>query len=147
MQVTTADRAEQSASFNCIPRSLSSSQNKMEECGEMSPGPPPHHSHAPSQTPLPHTQLMLTGSQLAGVRQGGRGLTNKTHIDAHSQKHRHMLIVWLEFTALYFIPFLCSFTYPLHLSALPPSLPFFLSLFLSRSLSLCLSLAWCPFLS
>ncbi|CAB1333969.1 unnamed protein product [Coregonus sp. 'balchen'] len=40
--------------------------NKMEECGEMSPGPPPHHSHAPSQTPLPHTQLMLTGSQLAG---------------------------------------------------------------------------------
>uniref|UniRef100_A0A8C7J246 POU domain protein n=1 Tax=Oncorhynchus kisutch TaxID=8019 RepID=A0A8C7J246_ONCKI len=55
-----------SASFNCIPRSLSSSQNKMEECGEMSPGPPPHHSHAPSQTPLPHTQLMLTSSQLAG---------------------------------------------------------------------------------
>uniref|UniRef100_A0A4W5RFR8 POU domain protein n=1 Tax=Hucho hucho TaxID=62062 RepID=A0A4W5RFR8_9TELE len=54
-----------SASFNHIPRSLSS-QNKMEEGGEMSPGPPPHHSHAPSQTPLPHTQLMLTGSQLAG---------------------------------------------------------------------------------
>ncbi|XP_045072450.1 POU domain, class 2, transcription factor 2-like isoform X7 [Coregonus clupeaformis] len=45
---------------------LSSNKNKMEECGEMSPGPPPHHSHAPSQTPLPHTQLMLTGSQLAG---------------------------------------------------------------------------------
>nr|XP_046158932.1 POU domain, class 2, transcription factor 2-like isoform X6 [Oncorhynchus gorbuscha] len=42
-------------------------QNKMEECGEMSLGPAPHHSHAPSQTPLPHTQLMLTGSQLAGL--------------------------------------------------------------------------------
>nr|XP_046158934.1 POU domain, class 2, transcription factor 2-like isoform X8 [Oncorhynchus gorbuscha] len=45
---------------------LSSNKNKMEECGEMSLGPAPHHSHAPSQTPLPHTQLMLTGSQLAG---------------------------------------------------------------------------------
>nr|XP_029503741.1 POU domain, class 2, transcription factor 2-like isoform X5 [Oncorhynchus nerka] len=42
-------------------------QNKMEECGEMSLGPAPHHSHAPSQTPLPHTQLMLTSSQLAGL--------------------------------------------------------------------------------
>ncbi|XP_019896515.1 POU domain, class 2, transcription factor 2 isoform X3 [Esox lucius] len=41
--------------------------NKLEECGEMSPVHPPHHSHAPSQTPLPHTQLMLTGSQLAGL--------------------------------------------------------------------------------
>ncbi|XP_071252841.1 POU domain, class 2, transcription factor 2 isoform X11 [Salvelinus alpinus] len=51
--------------FHLSP-TLSSNKNKMEECGEMSPGPPPHHSHAPSQTPLPHTQLMLTGSQLAG---------------------------------------------------------------------------------
>ncbi|XP_064863800.1 POU domain, class 2, transcription factor 2-like isoform X5 [Oncorhynchus nerka] len=51
--------------FHLSP-TLSSNKNKMEECGEMSPGPAPHHSHAPSQTPLPHTQLMLTGSQLAG---------------------------------------------------------------------------------
>ncbi|XP_070999750.1 POU domain, class 2, transcription factor 2-like isoform X2 [Oncorhynchus clarkii lewisi] len=51
--------------FHLSP-TLSSNKNKMEEGGEMSPGPPPHHSHAPSQTPLPHTQLMLTGSQLAG---------------------------------------------------------------------------------
>uniref|UniRef100_A0A3P8YS56 POU domain protein n=1 Tax=Esox lucius TaxID=8010 RepID=A0A3P8YS56_ESOLU len=47
--------------------SESNHQNKLEECGEMSPVHPPHHSHAPSQTPLPHTQLMLTGSQLAGL--------------------------------------------------------------------------------
>ncbi|XP_036797374.1 POU domain, class 2, transcription factor 2 isoform X1 [Oncorhynchus mykiss] len=52
--------------FHLSP-TLSSNKNKMEECGEMSPGPPPHHSHAPSQTPLPHTQLMLTSSQLAGL--------------------------------------------------------------------------------
>ncbi|XP_042164748.1 POU domain, class 2, transcription factor 2 isoform X5 [Oncorhynchus tshawytscha] len=51
--------------FHLSP-TLSSNKSKMEECGEMSPGLPPHHSHAPSQTPLPHTQLMLTGSQLAG---------------------------------------------------------------------------------
>ncbi|XP_042160894.1 POU domain, class 2, transcription factor 2 isoform X2 [Oncorhynchus tshawytscha] len=51
--------------FHLSP-TLSSNKNKMEECGEMSLGPPPHHNHAPSQTPLPHTQLMLTSSQLAG---------------------------------------------------------------------------------
>nr|XP_029503744.1 POU domain, class 2, transcription factor 2-like isoform X8 [Oncorhynchus nerka] len=51
--------------FHLSP-TLSSNKNKMEECGEMSLGPAPHHSHAPSQTPLPHTQLMLTSSQLAG---------------------------------------------------------------------------------
>uniref|UniRef100_A0A3B3T9K4 POU domain protein n=1 Tax=Paramormyrops kingsleyae TaxID=1676925 RepID=A0A3B3T9K4_9TELE len=37
-------------------------RGKLEECGEMSPSPAP----APSQAALPHTQLMLTGSQLAG---------------------------------------------------------------------------------
>ncbi|XP_070978595.1 POU domain, class 2, transcription factor 2-like isoform X3 [Oncorhynchus clarkii lewisi] len=56
---------QQISPFHLSP-TLSSNKNKMEECGEMSPGPPPHHSHAPSQTPLPHTQLMLTSSQLAG---------------------------------------------------------------------------------
>ncbi|XP_058504407.1 POU class 2 homeobox 2a isoform X4 [Solea solea] len=45
---------------------LSSSKNKMEECGQMSPALPPSHGPTPSQTALQHTQLMLTGSQLAG---------------------------------------------------------------------------------
>ncbi|XP_035528528.1 POU domain, class 2, transcription factor 2 [Morone saxatilis] len=45
---------------------LSSSKNKMEECGEMSPAHPLSHGPTPSQTALQHTQLMLTGSQLAG---------------------------------------------------------------------------------
>ncbi|XP_047455061.1 POU domain, class 2, transcription factor 2 isoform X8 [Mugil cephalus] len=45
---------------------LSSSKNKMEECAEMSPALPPSHGPTPSQTALQHTQLMLTGSQLAG---------------------------------------------------------------------------------
>lgn len=40
----------------------------MDECAEMSPGLPPSHGPTPSQTALQHTQLMLTGSQLAGVR-------------------------------------------------------------------------------
>uniref|UniRef100_A0A8C9V535 POU domain protein n=1 Tax=Scleropages formosus TaxID=113540 RepID=A0A8C9V535_SCLFO len=47
--------------FSLSP-TLSSAKGKVEDCGEMSPTPAP----APSQTPLPHTQLMLTGSQLAG---------------------------------------------------------------------------------
>ncbi|XP_077383853.1 POU domain, class 2, transcription factor 2 isoform X6 [Festucalex cinctus] len=51
--------------FSLSP-SLSSSKNKMEECGEMSPALPPSHGPTPSQTALQHTQLMLTGSQLAG---------------------------------------------------------------------------------
>ncbi|XP_044064846.1 POU domain, class 2, transcription factor 2 isoform X12 [Siniperca chuatsi] len=42
----------------------SNHQNKMEECGEMSPAL--SHGPTPSQTALQHTQLMLTGSQLAG---------------------------------------------------------------------------------
>ncbi|KAJ0066314.1 hypothetical protein NL108_010951, partial [Boleophthalmus pectinirostris] len=41
---------------------------KMEECGDMSPALPPSHGPTPSQTALQqHTQLMLTGSQLAGL--------------------------------------------------------------------------------
>uniref|UniRef100_A0A8C5EJX0 POU domain protein n=1 Tax=Gouania willdenowi TaxID=441366 RepID=A0A8C5EJX0_GOUWI len=40
--------------------------NKMEECADMSPALPPSHGPTPSQTALQHTQLMLTGSQLAG---------------------------------------------------------------------------------
>uniref|UniRef100_A0A3Q2QK24 POU domain protein n=1 Tax=Fundulus heteroclitus TaxID=8078 RepID=A0A3Q2QK24_FUNHE len=39
----------------------------MDECPEMSPGLPPSHGPTPSQTALQHTQLMLTGSQLAGL--------------------------------------------------------------------------------
>ncbi|KAM4580199.1 POU domain, class 2, transcription factor 2 isoform 4-T4 [Odontesthes bonariensis] len=46
---------------------LSSSKNKMDECPEMSPGLPSSHGPTPSQTALQHTQLMLTGSQLAGL--------------------------------------------------------------------------------
>ncbi|TSR27780.1 POU domain, class 2, transcription factor 2 [Bagarius yarrelli] len=42
----------------------SNNQAKVEECGEMSP---PSVQATPTQTSLPHTQLMLTGSQLAGL--------------------------------------------------------------------------------
>ncbi|XP_047187286.1 POU domain, class 2, transcription factor 2 isoform X6 [Scophthalmus maximus] len=49
-----------------LSTNLSSSKNKMEDCGEMSPALPPSHGPTPSQTALQHTQLMLTGSQLAG---------------------------------------------------------------------------------
>ncbi|XP_044064849.1 POU domain, class 2, transcription factor 2 isoform X15 [Siniperca chuatsi] len=57
----------QSMKVNPFPLSptLSSSKNKMEECGEMSPAL--SHGPTPSQTALQHTQLMLTGSQLAGL--------------------------------------------------------------------------------
>ncbi|CAL8247447.1 unnamed protein product [Lota lota] len=40
--------------------------SNMEECRQMSPALPPSHGPTPSQTALHHTQLMLTGSQLAG---------------------------------------------------------------------------------
>ncbi|XP_035497324.1 POU domain, class 2, transcription factor 2 isoform X3 [Scophthalmus maximus] len=50
-----------------LSTNLSSSKNKMEDCGEMSPALPPSHGPTPSQTALQHTQLMLTGSQLAGL--------------------------------------------------------------------------------
>ncbi|XP_061573135.1 POU class 2 homeobox 2a isoform X3 [Cololabis saira] len=53
-------------SFPLSPN-LGSSKNKMEECAEMSPGLSPSHGPTPSQTALQHTQLMLTGSQLAGL--------------------------------------------------------------------------------
>ncbi|XP_078108666.1 POU domain, class 2, transcription factor 2 isoform X2 [Sander vitreus] len=58
----------QSMKVNPFPLSptLSSSKHKMEECGEMSPALPLSHGPTPSQTALQHTQLMLTGSQLAG---------------------------------------------------------------------------------
>ncbi|XP_063341981.1 POU class 2 homeobox 2a isoform X6 [Pelmatolapia mariae] len=45
---------------------LSSTKTKMEECADMSPALPSSHGPTPSQTALQHTQLMLTGSQLAG---------------------------------------------------------------------------------
>ncbi|KAJ8389454.1 hypothetical protein AAFF_G00119920 [Aldrovandia affinis] len=47
--------------------SLGNTKGKMEECGEMSPAHGPTHTPAPSQATLPHTQLMLAGSQLAGL--------------------------------------------------------------------------------
>ncbi|XP_063734365.1 POU class 2 homeobox 2a isoform X1 [Eleginops maclovinus] len=50
-----------------LSQTLSSNKNKMEECGEMSPALPMSHGPPPSQTALQHTQLMLTGSQLAGL--------------------------------------------------------------------------------
>ncbi|KAF7656742.1 hypothetical protein LDENG_00037070 [Lucifuga dentata] len=53
--------------FSLSPTLSSSNKNKMEECGEMSPVLPPSHGPTPSQTALQHTQLMLTGSQLAGL--------------------------------------------------------------------------------
>ncbi|KAK5621179.1 hypothetical protein CRENBAI_012629 [Crenichthys baileyi] len=59
----------QAMKFSPFPLSpnLNSSKNKMDECPEMSPGLPPSHGPTPSQTALQHTQLMLTGSQLAGL--------------------------------------------------------------------------------
>ncbi|XP_065813985.1 POU class 2 homeobox 2a isoform X1 [Labrus bergylta] len=59
----------QAQSMKVNPFSLSPnlSKNKMEECGEMSPALPLSHGPTPSQTALQHTQLMLTGSQLAGL--------------------------------------------------------------------------------
>ncbi|KAI9515326.1 hypothetical protein NQZ68_026058 [Dissostichus eleginoides] len=50
-----------------LSQTLSSNKNKMEECGEMSPALPLSHGPTPSQTLQQHTQLMLTGSQLAGL--------------------------------------------------------------------------------
>ncbi|XP_060905212.1 POU class 2 homeobox 2a isoform X1 [Labrus mixtus] len=59
----------QAQSMKVNPFSLSPnlSKHKMEECGEMSPALPLSHGPTPSQTALQHTQLMLTGSQLAGL--------------------------------------------------------------------------------
>uniref|UniRef100_A0A671WBI9 POU domain protein n=1 Tax=Sparus aurata TaxID=8175 RepID=A0A671WBI9_SPAAU len=61
------DTCAQSMKVNPFPLSPAlSSKTKMEECGEMSPALPLSHGPTPSQTALQHTQLMLTGSQLAG---------------------------------------------------------------------------------
>ncbi|KAM9488054.1 POU domain, class 2, transcription factor 2 isoform 2-T2 [Clarias gariepinus] len=49
--------------FSLSPTLCASNKAKVEECGEMSPASV---QATPTQTPLPHTQLMLTGSQLAG---------------------------------------------------------------------------------
>ncbi|XP_068998504.1 POU domain, class 2, transcription factor 2 isoform X5 [Embiotoca jacksoni] len=63
---------------------LSSSKNKMEECAEMSPALPPSHGPTPSQTALQHTQLMLTGSQLAGDIQQLLQLQQLVLVPGHS---------------------------------------------------------------
>ncbi|XP_035018515.1 POU domain, class 2, transcription factor 2 isoform X4 [Hippoglossus stenolepis] len=63
---------------------LSSSKNKMEECGEMSPALPHCHGPTPSQTALQHTQLMLTGSQLAGDIQQLLQLQQLVLVPGHS---------------------------------------------------------------
>ncbi|XP_056236196.1 POU domain, class 2, transcription factor 2 isoform X6 [Seriola aureovittata] len=76
----------QSMKVNPFPLSptLSSSKNKMEECGEMSPALPPSHGPTPSQTALQHTQLMLTGSQLAGDIQQLLQLQQLVLVPGHS---------------------------------------------------------------
>ncbi|XP_075897123.1 POU domain, class 2, transcription factor 2 isoform X3 [Nelusetta ayraudi] len=50
-----------------LPVMILDVETKMEECGEMSPALPLSHGPTPSQTALQHPQLMLTGSQLAGL--------------------------------------------------------------------------------
>ncbi|XP_057689925.1 POU class 2 homeobox 2a isoform X5 [Corythoichthys intestinalis] len=69
--------------FSLSP-SLSNSKTKMEECGEMSPALPPSHGPTPSQTALQHTQLMLTGSQLAGDIQQLLQLQQLVLVPGHS---------------------------------------------------------------
>ncbi|XP_034162891.1 POU domain, class 2, transcription factor 2 isoform X4 [Pangasianodon hypophthalmus] len=49
--------------FSLSPTLSANNKAKVEECGEMSPASV---QATPTQTPLSHTQLMLTGSQLAG---------------------------------------------------------------------------------
>uniref|UniRef100_G3P4H4 POU domain protein n=1 Tax=Gasterosteus aculeatus aculeatus TaxID=481459 RepID=G3P4H4_GASAC len=58
--------------------------NKMEECGEMSPALPLSHGPTPSQTALQHTQLMLTSSQLAGDIQQLLQLQQLVLVPGHS---------------------------------------------------------------
>ncbi|XP_016387776.1 POU domain, class 2, transcription factor 2-like [Sinocyclocheilus rhinocerous] len=50
--------------FSLSPTLSSSTKTKVEDCGEMSPAAI---QTTPAQTALPHTQLMLTGGQLAGL--------------------------------------------------------------------------------
>ncbi|XP_056301062.1 POU domain, class 2, transcription factor 2 [Pseudoliparis swirei] len=75
-----------SMKYNPFPLSptLSSSKNKMEECGEMSPALPLSHGPTPSQTAMQHTQLMLTGSQLAGDIQQLLQLQQLVLVPGHS---------------------------------------------------------------
>ncbi|XP_020496279.1 POU class 2 homeobox 2a isoform X2 [Labrus bergylta] len=76
----------QAQSMKVNPFSLSPnlSKNKMEECGEMSPALPLSHGPTPSQTALQHTQLMLTGSQLAGDIQQLLQLQQLVLVPGHS---------------------------------------------------------------
>ncbi|XP_034730054.1 POU domain, class 2, transcription factor 2 isoform X3 [Etheostoma cragini] len=76
----------QSMKVNPFPLSptLSSSKHKMEECGDMSPALPLSHGPTPSQTALQHTQLMLTGSQLAGDIQQLLQLQQLVLVPGHS---------------------------------------------------------------
>ncbi|XP_063734367.1 POU class 2 homeobox 2a isoform X2 [Eleginops maclovinus] len=67
-----------------LSQTLSSNKNKMEECGEMSPALPMSHGPPPSQTALQHTQLMLTGSQLAGDIQQLLQLQQLVLVPGHS---------------------------------------------------------------
>ncbi|CAL8359537.1 unnamed protein product [Arctogadus glacialis] len=53
-------------SWKLNPQSTMQNDSNMDECREMSPALPPSHGPTPSQTAMHHTQLMLTGSQLAG---------------------------------------------------------------------------------
>ncbi|XP_061145658.1 POU class 2 homeobox 2a isoform X2 [Syngnathus typhle] len=71
--------------FSLSP-SLSSSKNKMEECGQHDLALPPSHGPtlSPSQTTLQHTQLMLTGSQLAGDIQQLLQLQQLVLVPGHS---------------------------------------------------------------
>ncbi|KAJ8273216.1 hypothetical protein GJAV_G00099050 [Gymnothorax javanicus] len=50
----------------CLSSSLGNLKGKLDENAEMSPAHAPAHTPVPSQATLPHTQLMLAGSQLAG---------------------------------------------------------------------------------
>ncbi|XP_060905213.1 POU class 2 homeobox 2a isoform X2 [Labrus mixtus] len=76
----------QAQSMKVNPFSLSPnlSKHKMEECGEMSPALPLSHGPTPSQTALQHTQLMLTGSQLAGDIQQLLQLQQLVLVPGHS---------------------------------------------------------------
>ncbi|XP_037641007.1 POU domain, class 2, transcription factor 2 isoform X8 [Sebastes umbrosus] len=67
-----------------LSQTLSHTKHKMEECGEMSPALPMSHGPTPSQTALQHTQLMLTGSQLAGDIQQLLQLQQLVLVPGHS---------------------------------------------------------------
>ncbi|XP_078789679.1 POU domain, class 2, transcription factor 2 isoform X14 [Oryzias latipes] len=77
-------------SFPLSPN-LSSSKNKMDECTEMSPGLSPSHGPTPQQTALQHTQLMLTGSQLAGDIQQLLHLQQLVFVPGHPLQSQFLL--------------------------------------------------------